>query len=442
MTPTPSASSNNAEFTFNGTVNTGSFNTYVGGQQQQQPQQQEQPQQQQPQQPQQEQQTQQPQQPQHESSQQKRQQPQQQQEQQQQHEEAEASEQRTKRQKVGTTHDRQMQTFINDNMDDLEREWIKLRQEPNFMEGVHKYKLEHHGILQCGQFLAMVPDVPEEIYDIITLAPPPPPLLPLDVFGQYIYDIMQSPVYGTDDCTQLIYNTSSLSPDHPKDIFVFVSRVLQLFSDSIHHRLKPCHLSESEAAYCHFGIWPLLNQVVRRIQDVDCHFRVGETKLMAMNDKPTYLADGTVYIQSSGLEILLLEVSGHYGNIDITRNAYDHIKGAFGMYSMIKAILRQYPNADPSLLNQVTVLFLHASSRDKSIRLWQMKPTTTGELLLLERLCKGSISTDHTDVGAMVDLMQFFWAVKVSEDDLFQIRSDLTLSNSSTLSRQWLVSRR
>ncbi|CAO3588593.1 unnamed protein product [Absidia cylindrospora] len=41
-----------------------------------------------------------------------------------------------------------------------------------------------------------------------------------------------------------------------------------------------------------------------------------------------------------------------------------------------------------------------------------MKPTTTGELLLLEQFSKGSISTNHTDVGAMVNLMQFFWAVK------------------------------
>ncbi|ORZ07336.1 hypothetical protein BCR42DRAFT_152556 [Absidia repens] len=223
---------------------------------------------------------------------------------------------------------------------------------------------------------------------------------------------MELPTYGTFDCTDVIYDKTALIPDYPKDEFVFISRVLQLFSDSIHHRLKPCNLTDSETAYCHFGIWPLLNQVVNQIQYAYCRFLVGETKLNSTNDLATYLADGTVYIQDSNLEILLLEASGAYGNRDITRNAYDHVKGAFGLYTMIKAILLKYPCADPTLLNKTSVLFLHASSRDNNIRLWRMAPTKCGKLLLLERLDKSSICLDPGDVGAMINLMQFLWSVK------------------------------
>jgi hypothetical protein len=37
--------------------------------------------------------------------------------------------------------------------------------------------------------------------------------------------------------------------------------------------------------------------------------------------------------------------------------------------SMLKAVLRNYPHADPDLLNQVSVLFLHAGSRGKALSL-------------------------------------------------------------------------
>ncbi|KAI8076337.1 uncharacterized protein BX664DRAFT_344421 [Halteromyces radiatus] len=220
--------------------------------------------------------------------------------------------------------------------------------------------------------------------------------------------MMLSSAYGTYDCTEQIYDKPLLSPDHPNDVFVFISRVLQTFSDSIHHRTKPCNLSESEAAYCHHGIWPLLNLVVNQIYDTNCRFRVGKTNLNAVINNATYLADGTMYIGSSALEVLLLEASGYYGKHDTVRNAYDHIKAAFGMSTMIKAILRKYHNADPTLLHEARVLFIHASSRD-NIRLWQMRPTLSGKLLLLERLGKRSICLDPTDIDAMANLMRFLW---------------------------------
>ncbi|CAO3600922.1 unnamed protein product [Absidia cylindrospora] len=174
--------------------------------------------------------------------------------------------------------------------------------------------------------------------------------------------------------------------------------------------------------YSYFALWPLLNLVVNQIQEENCAFYPGETRLVA-SEKMYYKADGTACMVNSGLEFLVLEVSGPLGNIDGARNAYDHVKGAFALYSMIKAILSRYPKADPSLLNQVHVLFLHAGSSSNIFcllpvyrrvysRLWQMTPTTTDKLLLFERLNKGGISLDRTDIGAMSELMQFFWGVK------------------------------
>ncbi|KAI8394265.1 uncharacterized protein BYT42DRAFT_487860 [Radiomyces spectabilis] len=81
------------------------------------------------------------------------------------------------------------------------------------------------------------------------------------------------------------------------------------------------------------------------------------------NDGWKYDADGTVFIPKSGLEPLLLEASGAYGTRDKSRHVFDHLKGAFGCYSMLAKILSTYQHADTSLMNDVRTIFIHTSAK-------------------------------------------------------------------------------
>lgn len=102
---------------------------------------------------------------------------------------------------------------------------------------------------------------------------------------------------------------------------------------------------------------------------MQCNFEVGETPLIAMKSLPPslsgYSADGTVFLEDTGLEILLSEASGAFGTRDRRRNTYDHIKGAYGCFAMLHAILTKYPYGDKDLVNNLCVLFLHASGKGK-----------------------------------------------------------------------------
>lgn len=136
-------------------------------------------------------------------------------------------------------------------------------------------------------------------------------------------------------------------------------------SDGIHYKERPCDLKESETAYCYYALWPMTRMAANSVDGLDYDFKVGETLLKAMDGPKKYNADGTVYLKQAGIEILILEASGPYGTRDRSRHVFDHVKAAFGCFSMLKAILKRYPNADPSLLEEVRVLFLHASGKGR-----------------------------------------------------------------------------
>ncbi|CAO3591563.1 unnamed protein product [Absidia cylindrospora] len=100
---------------------------------------------------------------------------------------------------------------------------------------------------------------------------------------------------------------------------------------------------------------------------------------------PTYLADGTVYVNDSGLELVLFEASGKLGTRDRRRHTKDHM-AAMRFFTLF------YPN--------------------DSLRLWVMKPCYDGEVITFERMDRVTITTNYNDKREAIQLMTFFWKVK------------------------------
>ncbi|SAM01889.1 hypothetical protein [Absidia glauca] len=116
-------------------------------------------------------------------------------------------------------------------------------------------------------------------------------------------------------------------------------------------------------------MWPLIDLVSDVVGKLACTFKVGETLLESIASLPmplpAYSADGSVSVKGSRLEILLFEASGPFKTRDRPRHTYDHIKGAYGCYSMINAILSKYPHADQDAMDDLSALFLHTSAKGK-----------------------------------------------------------------------------
>ncbi|KAI7852235.1 hypothetical protein BDC45DRAFT_571185 [Circinella umbellata] len=110
--------------------------------------------------------------------------------------------------------------------------------------------------------------------------------------------------------------------------------------------------------------------------------------------KNNYNADGIIFDKDKDLELLLLESSGPLGTRDRHRRVFDHIKSAYGCYSMLVHILDKYPDADKSLIDVAKVLFVHSSVR-----------------VSYERIAKCSIPTKY-DSCKLRNVIEFFWMVK------------------------------
>ncbi|ORY97011.1 hypothetical protein BCR42DRAFT_444780 [Absidia repens] len=149
-----------------------------------------------------------------------------------------------------------------------------------------------------------------------------------------------------------IFSTKHLSGCAPTEINYFM-RILFNLSENIQCRDHTPKLVDSEAAYCHYALWPLIDLCCGAISNLQCNFKVGETILSASKQLPTYLADGMVFVNASGLE-LLFEASGKFGTRDRRRHSKDHIKGGH-------------------------IVFPH-----NCLRLWVMKPCFDGKIISFE----------------------------------------------------------
>ncbi|CAO3588398.1 unnamed protein product [Absidia cylindrospora] len=241
--------------------------------------------------------------------------------------------------------------------------WSDFMTKTNFVSS-HYYRLERHGIVQCGNLIKKPDDVPEHLYDQITLENEADPF-PFVTFATYFKKTLLSESYGTTDCASLIFDKSNVEGPFDNTAFDFLARVLYTLSEQVHNKLLPSPLMESEMTYAHSALWPLLQTSTRAIPGLVCDFKFGETLLKALdsNGVPSYKADGIVFQKRNGLELLILEASGAYGTRNRHRHVFDHIKGAFGCHAMIRSILTKYPGADASLLENVSVCFVHASAK-------------------------------------------------------------------------------
>ena len=145
-------------------------------------------------------------------------------------------------------------------------------------------------------------------------------------------------------------------------------------SEFLHNKTHATQMKESETSYCFEALWPFLRTAAHAVSTLTCDFKVGETKLKALKcDGKTknYNADGVIFDKEKHLELLLLESSGHLGMRDRHRHVFDHIKGAYGCYSMLLHILDKYPHADKKLISSAKVLFVHSSAKgSKNISLF------------------------------------------------------------------------
>ena len=59
----------------------------------------------------------------------------------------------------------------------------------------------------------------------------------------------------------------------------------------------------------------------------------------------------------------MLEALGAFNHCGRTKQAYDHVKGAFGRVSMLNAIMKKYGYAAAEKAAKISVVFLHASGK-------------------------------------------------------------------------------
>ncbi|CAO3588618.1 unnamed protein product [Absidia cylindrospora] len=225
-----------------------------------------------------------------------------------------------------------------------------------------------------------------------------------------------SDLYGTAACASLIFNPNNISHSFKNSTFDFLARILFIFSEQIHNKTRPARLTESEATYTYAALWPIIQNAAFATPGLVCDFKVGKTLLKSLSYEgaANYLPDGVIFLKESGVELLLLEASGALfgtsgacGSKDRHRHVIDHVKGAFGCHAMIRSILKMYPRADPTLLETVSVSFIHSSAKDDYVRLWVMGPRSGGEVLSFER----KIPMDPKDMTGIRDVIDF-WMVK------------------------------
>jgi hypothetical protein len=134
--------------------------------------------------------------------------------------------------------------------------------------------------------------------------------------------------------TSIIYNNDNFVPNTPGSIKLFIQELLY---DSVAQRKQQNQLVPDSEINFNVGIiWPSLQIIIDTLNNTNDYFKFchGELFLQPFNDLSTtslsYKADGVIKFGEA--EILLLEVSGLYGDTDKPRQACDHVKGALVLY--------------------------------------------------------------------------------------------------------------
>ncbi|SAM09639.1 hypothetical protein [Absidia glauca] len=297
------------------------------------------------------------------------------------------------------------------------------------------HRLENHGVFQIGTKILRKQDVPDALYNLLPLDNPPSEF-PMASFVAYLNSILFTETYGTPTAAAAIFAGTHVDEYNSAQTY-FIMRILFIMSENVHCRLQEPRLRDSETSYCAFALWPMLNVTCNSLHGIQCGFRVGETHLDAteslVSSAGGYLADGKMFLKQSGLELLLLETSGPLGTRDKPRHVKDHIKGAYGCFAMLMAILKKYPYADKELMKDLRVLFIHSGATSNHLRLWVMKPRLDGNVVTFERMMKTSITTDSDDGQTTLQVIRFFWKVKGMLERSVAAINELRKSNNLNL---------
>ncbi|KAF7725434.1 hypothetical protein EC973_009608 [Apophysomyces ossiformis] len=254
--------------------------------------------------------------------------------------------------------------------------------------------LEKHHIIECGYSIECKPHIPPELYQHLCLT--------------------KTPAIQFQDVKSYVSNYIKLAKDD--NVMTYRSCTEQVFPYG-------GDVDVLETIFNYRMVWPCLDAVANCINEV--RFYPGEIFLSAFpsstSGSTTYKADG-VLMGSSGIELVLLETSGPFGNQDKTRHARDHVKAAFGLTAMLKDIARRFPWGKFETFQKLKVYFVHA--RGEHINLWGLEMVSPS-VFVLERLEKAQVPRYRLDAGLLLGLCDLFWKVKVGVSRTLNVIKDL-----------------
>ncbi|KAG2236914.1 hypothetical protein INT48_001983, partial [Thamnidium elegans] len=226
---------------------------------------------------------------------------------------------------------------------------------PNFLEhhksAFHPYSPEANNIIRAGNGISSKPYLDRNLYNRHLEGNNVQSFTIPDVFQQHIDSVV--------NC-----NALSQFKKNIREFSMFIGSLVQekeegmklleflegIFIELHETYTSPIDRDQNEDAFNQLFIWPYLAVVAKNITMHNCKagFQSGQPRLESMSkqlkandifvdDKSCYKTDGLVKIFGlKKLELLVVETSGHFGNIDRVKLKFDHHKGVFGMLAMLK----------------------------------------------------------------------------------------------------------
>ncbi|KAL7325886.1 hypothetical protein PS15p_208310 [Mucor circinelloides] len=290
----------------------------------------------------------------------------------------------------------------------------------------HPFSLIANDIVRAGKGVLGKPDLDECLYtthmQMKTTTPYPIP----ETFKEYI---MAFTAAQDEAGRERVVNSMSMMLFEQKDVsFEFLRNILEEIRLTY---LSQIDFNSSEDAYNQLFIWPHLISMTRSIAasntQAKSEFLTGQPILHSMtkqmkavglyiDDKNVYKSDGVVLL--FGLkqqEILLLETSGSFTNLDKTKTNFDNHKGVYGLLSMIKCIADDYRFGSVDTFMKIKAYFIHAA--DERLHLWSVGYRNEGAFDLW-REASVHILPDESDKAVHIPrFVQFFWNTKCLVED-------------------------
>ncbi|KAK4518517.1 uncharacterized protein ATC70_008735 [Mucor velutinosus] len=288
---------------------------------------------------------------------------------------------------------------------------------------INRYSLEYLGIIIMGEHIGNKQSrqlYPKKLVSKTNKILQVPAVDVFQKFVSFYPPFFESLIVSLDECHTLLLKNSlkvkiTADPNlqFTFDFFmIFITQILK----------KPGVLTKQETVYNYRAIFRFLDAVVSAIPS--CVFIPGETRLQAiykelerqnMSTKSYYNADGIISDSDSGLELCLLETSGPFGLINVSRETTDQVKAAYGLLSMLHTIAHQFVHADIQTFQKLKICFLHAA-QDR-IRLWTFC-LLDKELYVLNRVDSAVLPVSHSEdfQNQFMHVTNLFWKLKMLLD--------------------------